>query len=303
MEPIDELEDDEGFDFESSGIHLSDSPNTTQFRSRANTWPQFNALTCEDSVCDPNEEDSQKLSSKLDICTGTYSSRYEQSYQTLQGQKGLHESIERVTGLYSAHLNSNDFAVSLPHSSSRETLNTTSLSENLHNGQQATYYSTPNSTHDSADNGFSSRTESHKTCQPHETNGTHQYLQHRTVTESTSKTINSSNGSIGGNGNGSSVTSVSNNTTNSHLAASNSVKKNTSRRNAWGNMSYADLITQAINGSPDKRLTLSQIYEWMVQNVTYFKDKGDSNSSAGWKVGGHNHFTFMNINLLLFCGL
>lgn len=61
-------------------------------------------------------------------------------------------------------------------------------------------------------------------------------------------------------------------------------KKNTSRRNAWGNMSYADLITQAIQGSPDKRLTLSQIYEWMVQNVSYFKDKGDSNSSAGWKV-------------------
>ena len=62
------------------------------------------------------------------------------------------------------------------------------------------------------------------------------------------------------------------------------LKKNTSRRNAWGNMSYADLITQAIQGSPEKRLTLSQIYEWMVQNVPYFKDKGDSNSSAGWKV-------------------
>ena len=61
-------------------------------------------------------------------------------------------------------------------------------------------------------------------------------------------------------------------------------KKNTSRRNAWGNMSYADLITQAINSSPDRRLTLSQIYDWMVQNVPYFKDKGDSNSSAGWKV-------------------
>ncbi|KAF4530271.1 hypothetical protein B566_EDAN007312 [Ephemera danica] len=60
-------------------------------------------------------------------------------------------------------------------------------------------------------------------------------------------------------------------------------KKNSSRRNAWGNMSYADLITQAIQSAPDKRLTLSQIYEWMVQNVPYFKDKGDSNSSAGWK--------------------
>ncbi|KHN81272.1 Forkhead box protein O [Toxocara canis] len=61
-------------------------------------------------------------------------------------------------------------------------------------------------------------------------------------------------------------------------------KKSTTRRNAWGNMSYADLITQAIVSSPEKRLTLSQVYEWMVQNVPYFRDKGDSNSSAGWKV-------------------
>lgn len=61
-------------------------------------------------------------------------------------------------------------------------------------------------------------------------------------------------------------------------------KKNSSRRNAWGNFSYADLITQAITSAVDNRLTLSQIYEWMVQNVPYFKDKGDSNSSAGWKV-------------------
>ncbi|GAA6232976.1 forkhead box protein O1-A-like [Lates japonicus] len=57
-----------------------------------------------------------------------------------------------------------------------------------------------------------------------------------------------------------------------------------SRRNAWGNMSYADLITKAIDSSPEKRLTLSQIYDWMVKSVPYFKDKGDSNSSAGWKV-------------------
>jgi len=62
------------------------------------------------------------------------------------------------------------------------------------------------------------------------------------------------------------------------------VKKTSSRRNAWGNQSYADLITQAISSVPEQRLTLSQIYEWMVQNVPYFKDKGDSNSSAGWKV-------------------
>ena len=61
-------------------------------------------------------------------------------------------------------------------------------------------------------------------------------------------------------------------------------KKSSSRRNAWGNLSYADLITQAIMSSPEKRLTLSQVYDWMVQNIPYFKDKGDSNSSAGWKV-------------------
>uniref|UniRef100_A0A4W5QHN5 Forkhead box O3b n=1 Tax=Hucho hucho TaxID=62062 RepID=A0A4W5QHN5_9TELE len=60
-------------------------------------------------------------------------------------------------------------------------------------------------------------------------------------------------------------------------------RKSSSRRNAWGNLSYADLITKAISSTPDKRLTLSQIYEWMVRCVPYFKDKGDSNSSAGWK--------------------
>ncbi|XP_014665528.1 PREDICTED: forkhead box protein O-like [Priapulus caudatus] len=77
------------------------------------------------------------------------------------------------------------------------------------------------------------------------------------------------------------------------------VKKNTSRRNAWGNMSYADLITKAVQSSPEQRLTLSQIYDWMVRNVPYFKDKGDSNSSAGWKNSiRHNlslHNRFMRV--------
>ena len=61
-------------------------------------------------------------------------------------------------------------------------------------------------------------------------------------------------------------------------------QKNNSRRNKWGNLSYADLITQAIKSSPDQRLTLSQIYDWVVTNVPYFSDKGDSASSSGWKV-------------------
>ena len=68
------------------------------------------------------------------------------------------------------------------------------------------------------------------------------------------------------------------------LAAVATNRKNCSRRNAWGNLSYADLITKAIQSAPEQRLTLSQIYDWMVKNVPFFKDKGDSNSSAGWKV-------------------
>uniref|UniRef100_T1PAT3 Forkhead box protein O n=1 Tax=Musca domestica TaxID=7370 RepID=T1PAT3_MUSDO len=79
----------------------------------------------------------------------------------------------------------------------------------------------------------------------------------------------------------------------------NAAKKNSSRRNAWGNLSYADLITHAIGSASEKRLTLSQIYEWMVHNVPYFKDKGDSTSSAGWKNSiRHNlslHNRFMRV--------
>ena len=47
--------------------------------------------------------------------------------------------------------------------------------------------------------------------------------------------------------------------------------------------------------SPEKRLTLSQVYDWMVQNIPYFKDKGDSNSSAGWKVGLFLRFLAINL--------
>eukprot|EP00092_Neocalanus_flemingeri_P011607 GFUD01012508.1.p1 GENE.GFUD01012508.1~~GFUD01012508.1.p1 ORF type:complete len:620 (+),score=154.60 GFUD01012508.1:86-1945(+) len=55
------------------------------------------------------------------------------------------------------------------------------------------------------------------------------------------------------------------------------------RRNPWGNYSYADLITEAIQSSPDRRLTLSQIYDWMVATMPYFSERADSSSSAGWK--------------------
>ncbi|XP_047579236.1 forkhead box protein O1-like [Lutra lutra] len=58
-------------------------------------------------------------------------------------------------------------------------------------------------------------------------------------------------------------------------------KRSSSRHKAWGNLSYADVITKAIESSAEKRLTLSQIYQWMLKSVPYVKDKGDSNSSAG----------------------
>ncbi|KAK2890116.1 forkhead box protein O3B [Channa argus] len=80
-----------------------------------------------------------------------------------------------------------------------------------------------------------------------------------------------------------SPTATSGTLTPSSLAAQQTPRKASSRRNAWGNLSYADLITKAIDSAPDKRLTLSQIYDWMVRSIPYFKDKGDSNSSAGWK--------------------
>jgi len=61
-------------------------------------------------------------------------------------------------------------------------------------------------------------------------------------------------------------------------------RKNVTRRNAWGQLSYSDLIVRAIESSPDQRATLAMIYEWMIKSIPYFHDKGDSNSSAGWKV-------------------
>ena len=53
------------------------------------------------------------------------------------------------------------------------------------------------------------------------------------------------------------------------------------RRNPWGEKSYADLITWAILSSPNKRLTLAEIYNWIKNNIPYFRERADT---AGWKV-------------------
>jgi hypothetical protein len=43
--------------------------------------------------------------------------------------------------------------------------------------------------------------------------------------------------------------------------------------------SYASLITFAINSSPDKRMTLSEIYQWIIDKYPYYRD-----AENGWKV-------------------
>lgn len=49
-------------------------------------------------------------------------------------------------------------------------------------------------------------------------------------------------------------------------------------------MSYADLITKAILSSQNQRMTLAEIYAWIVENISYFADKKDTSSTSGWKV-------------------
>jgi len=45
--------------------------------------------------------------------------------------------------------------------------------------------------------------------------------------------------------------------------------------------SYAHLITFAINSSPEKRMTLSEIYQWICDKYPYYRIAGN-----GWKVSG-----------------
>lgn len=44
--------------------------------------------------------------------------------------------------------------------------------------------------------------------------------------------------------------------------------------------SYANLITFAINSSPKKKMTLSELYKWICENFPYYRD-----AANGWKVG------------------
>lgn len=54
--------------------------------------------------------------------------------------------------------------------------------------------------------------------------------------------------------------------------------------------SYASLITFAINGSPRKRMTLSEIYQWICDNFPYYREAG-----SGWKVRHLYKFFLLSI--------
>jgi len=54
-----------------------------------------------------------------------------------------------------------------------------------------------------------------------------------------------------------------------------------SGRDSKPTYSYANLITFAISSSPEKRMTLSEIYQWICDKYPYYRDAGN-----GWKVSG-----------------
>ncbi|VEN35549.1 unnamed protein product [Callosobruchus maculatus] len=53
------------------------------------------------------------------------------------------------------------------------------------------------------------------------------------------------------------------------------------RKYIYGNQTYADLIEKSIEASPERRLSLSEIYQWLADNVPHFKDK--TVSPLSWK--------------------
>ncbi|XP_019743526.1 forkhead box protein J3-like [Hippocampus comes] len=55
-------------------------------------------------------------------------------------------------------------------------------------------------------------------------------------------------------------------------------EENSQQRDGKPPYSYASLITFAINGSPRKRMTLSEIYQWICDNFPYYREAG-----SGWK--------------------
>jgi hypothetical protein len=49
------------------------------------------------------------------------------------------------------------------------------------------------------------------------------------------------------------------------------------------NLSYAELIRRAIDAAPDKRMTLNEIYQWIVDNFDFYRRQEQNNRLASWK--------------------
>ncbi|KAI0978099.1 hypothetical protein GJ496_008680 [Pomphorhynchus laevis] len=56
-----------------------------------------------------------------------------------------------------------------------------------------------------------------------------------------------------------------------------------SERPTYFEKSYADLIAMAIESSDNNAMTLSEIYNWFVDNVPQFQNRNDKKSSISWK--------------------
>ncbi|VEL35608.1 unnamed protein product [Protopolystoma xenopodis] len=60
--------------------------------------------------------------------------------------------------------------------------------------------------------------------------------------------------------------------------------KKSARRNPWGSETYSDLISNAIHFYPEQQATLQQIYDFIINRYSYFRERSDPSSSSGWKV-------------------
>lgn len=56
------------------------------------------------------------------------------------------------------------------------------------------------------------------------------------------------------------------------------------KMNPWGEASYSDLISRALETAPNSRLKLNEIYQWFIDNVPYFNERSSPELASGWKV-------------------
>lgn len=76
----------------------------------------------------------------------------------------------------------------------------------------------------------------------------------------------------------------------------NSVNNSNGQKPGKPPHSYASLIARAVDSSPRKMMTLSEIYQWIMDNYPYFKDAGN-----GWKVAiptSYNYFSCLLLNAM-----